>query len=906
MWDGVLLDAPDQAVVHVSPDHPISMGLTILNPKSQDSGSHLNQIVAGLRSIGREPSRGQHLREFTLDRIEDLQSRRVIQSAAQAEYVPIDHLWKQIGLLIPQTTISVRFLTPLRCSRPKSKREEGHQFLDDLYFPSHLFLQRLQKRLFDLGWNARESPPLRLDNQEENQMAKGPSDSRLAPPILQRDDERSALSQLIELDWLDVGYGGKEKRKTLGGVVGLVRLTKLEVVHKAALILGQYLRVGENTRFGFGAYRILECEDLSPHCPRTESLLSRSLSTGDLNSVGEQMQLDSGVLMSSVLSIEEGKYRPDPPFRIEISKPTGGTRTLSIPSKRDRAVARLLLQEIQETIDAFLESSSMAYRRGLGRHQAARRLRHLYRQGYHWAVRADFERFFDNLDHSLLRRRLFAYLADEPLVDFLMVSVQSGSTEEKKGIPTGSPLSPLLANLFLDRFDEAIEDSDAKLIRYSDDFMILCKSRERAEALFEAARLEAESLRLQLNQAKTGTVHLPEGFCFLGFHFDVEQDWELGPPPGPQLVEDLGWKPVKPVVDRKSVMSLPGEGRSDRALVGQSLILGPSVQRVSLDGKNLVIEKAASPRSQRVALPSVREITLIGEGAIDWTVVKIAALQGTTIQVLSNSMRPVLSIAGDSRIPDAKGVASQVRLQESQQRCLSISRWLIASKINNYAILATSTWNRKEGGIRELYELALNALNAKDFPELFGYEGRAARLWYGRLQELISSDFTFEVRVAPDATDPINSLLNWGQTILHRWLVDCIEHAGLIPTIGVMHRDRAGHSTLASDLQEPFRHLADRAVIEATKNIRAADFMEDLDGPHTLSIKPKARSKFLEILHGILSLNVTGYAQSEPFSYLHQGKILAKGCRRAILDESQSCTSFWHPSPITELAWRTV
>lgn len=876
MPDGVVLDAPDQAIVSVSPEWPISLGLTVFAPRDSSPTTKLNGIIEGLRSIGRDPPRSQSLGRFSLDRIDDLMAQRPIQVAAQAKGLTREILDQQLLALQGREFLTLRFYMPLRCSRPENDRTKGHAFLDEHFFPGALFLKRLYRRLSELGWNF------------------SPADYRTI-----------AYSDRNELVWLDIGYG-TEYRKTLGGTVGTIELHGLSPMDLTLLILGQYVRVGENTRFGFGAYEIVELGDLSPRCPRTGPLLERCIARARIDEISESMELESGVLSSALDRLKHGRYDPDPAFRVEISKPSGGTRTLTIPTRRDRAVARIVLDGITKAMDTFMESSSMAHSRGLGRDQAARELRKWFRLGYQWAVRADFENFFDTLDHALLRRRLHAYLPDRSILDYLMLSVTSALGSQTRGVPTGSPISPLLANLFLDHFDEMIQERGGKLIRYSDDFMILCKDRAQAERLFEEAARQAESLRLRLNEQKSSTVHLPNGFEFLGFQFRSESQWETTSHVGPQLVEDLGWHHARPRSDQKSRLQLPGEGDFSNDRRGQSLILGISVNRVSVQGQKLLIEQASEANVHRIAIEQLREITVIGDACIDWNAIKAMSQNAVTLRTLDSAMRSVVNISGEIPIPDAKAVIAQVGLSHDDKHRLDVARWLIASKINNYAVLGAATWKHSEGRVREMYELAESAMKATDSESLLGYEGRAAAIWYSRFGELIPSGFEFQQRVAPEASDPINVLLNWGQTVLHRWVTHCIGHAGMVPTLAALHRERPGHSTLASDLQEPFRHLVDRAVVESMSVLARNDFERDTEGPFPLSIKPRARVRFVEILHRVLAISVTGYGQSEPSGYLHQVRSLVRQYRRSLLDRSVECRSFWHPSPIAQVCWKEV
>ncbi len=200
-----------------------------------------------------------------------------------------------------------------------------------------------------------------------------------------------------------------------------------------------------------------------------------------------------------------------------------------------------MLDEIAPAIDACLESSAIAYRRGLGRQQAPRRVRQAVRDGYRWAVKADFSSFFDNVDIELLRSRLRAYLPDKRLLTLMDQWLTLDATDSRRrGLPTGSPLSPVLANLLLDQFDERIAAQGGRLIRYSDDFLILCRDEAQARSMCRIAANEAEQLRLELNRTKSYVAAPGETFQFVGYRFRLGDQWQVDGDESAILIEDLG------------------------------------------------------------------------------------------------------------------------------------------------------------------------------------------------------------------------------------------------------------------------------------------------------------------------------------------------------------------------------
>ncbi len=220
-----------------------------------------------------------------------------------------------------------------------------------------------------------------------------------------------------------------------------------------------------------------------------------------------------------------GEYRPRPLLRIWIPRPGKSPRGLAVPVVRDRLLQTSVSLALTPKIEAVLEDSAFAYRQGRGVRQAVERIGYYQRQGYRWIVDADIEGFFDNIPHSSLLAQLQVLVPEPALLQlielWLTAPIQEGDrhTTPDKGIPQGSPVSPLLANLYLDTLDDALLDAEHVLVRYADDFIILAKTRRRAEAALDLSREVLDRLSLRLNPLKTRIVHLDEGLEFLGWHF---------------------------------------------------------------------------------------------------------------------------------------------------------------------------------------------------------------------------------------------------------------------------------------------------------------------------------------------------------------------------------------------------
>ena len=216
-------------------------------------------------------------------------------------------------------------------------------------------------------------------------------------------------------------------------------------------------------------------------------------------------------------------YAPLPLLKILVDKGNGEARALCVPAVKDRVAQTAALFAIEPIFEREFEACSFAFRKGRSVRQAVYKIKDYYEQGYRWVVDADIDAFFDSVDQTLLLQKVGKLIEDGDIIGLIekwvKAEVWDGVSLKvmEKGIPQGSPLSPILANLFLDELDEAMLKNGQKYVRFADDFLILCKSPEKAKQSLEFTNEMLEKLLLKLDESDI--VSFDQGFKYLGVTF---------------------------------------------------------------------------------------------------------------------------------------------------------------------------------------------------------------------------------------------------------------------------------------------------------------------------------------------------------------------------------------------------
>ena len=232
--------------------------------------------------------------------------------------------------------------------------------------------------------------------------------------------------------------------------------------------------------------------------------------------------------------LKEERYQPRAIRRAWIPKPgSKEKRPLGIPTVRDRVTQAAIRHVLEPIFEKDFAEQSYGFRPNRGCKDALRRVDELLKKGHHWVVDADLKKYFDTIPHEKLMKRVEEKIADGPVLGWIrkflkqeiMETAETWTPEE--GTPQGAVLSPLLSNIYLNPLDHLMVEKGYEMVRYADDFVVLCRSNEEAQRALEEVRGWVNEAGLTLHPEKTRIVDARErgGFDFLGYHFERGYKW---------------------------------------------------------------------------------------------------------------------------------------------------------------------------------------------------------------------------------------------------------------------------------------------------------------------------------------------------------------------------------------------
>jgi CRISPR-associated endonuclease Cas1/group II intron reverse transcriptase/maturase len=671
------------------------------------------------------------------------------------------------------------------------------------------------------------------------------------------------------LFWVEHAYyddAGNEK--SMGGLTGTMELVidNLTDDWLMLLILGQYYGIGRRRSFGWGRYRLESADGAHtlPDQTRPSSLLQIAMQPATLlkawrhcadHAITElpelPAELDNGApplldaLNRAASELLADSYKTPPLNLWQKAKADGEYRILSIPPFLDRVLQRAVVETLSPGLDKLMSRHSHGFRRGYSRHTAGQEIRKAYQAGYRWVFEADIDNFFDCIVWAHLSIRLKALYGDDPIVQRIMdwvaaPAVMGGHPQtRRRGLPQGAPLSPLLANLMLDDFDHDMEAAGFRLVRFADDFVVLCKDPQQAQSAWRQAEASLQELGLKLDAEKTAITPLEQGVQFLGFIFlnDVMLDVGGGHLPGwltrlgrkpPQALQ--GWRQPAEQADELQPVLNTGVQQGQGILLcvtGQHCLIATEQGHAVVRRDEQVVTEAP--------WHSLQGIILFGMHQLTSPAITQALTCGVGVHFASGYGQYQGLLCAGNGAQGSRLWLKQVEYCQDEQKALAVAQAIVKVRIEamRESLRLRSTRNQSiNTRLEQLHDHEKNIGQMQDISQLNGLEGAATHAYFEGIKTLLPAEFNFNDRNRRPPLDPFNVLLSIGYTVLHGYVETLLRASGLFPWVGFYHQGHTTHTALASDMMECHRDRVENTAITLIlrKEISAEDFSYEEGG----------------------------------------------------------------------------
>lgn len=562
--------------------------------------------------------------------------------------------------------------------------------------------------------------------------------------------------------------------------------------------------------------------------------------------------------------VTAGSYQPLPLRRIEIARRGKSPRILAVPCVPDRVVQSAVALTISPLLDPGFEDFSFGYRPGRSVPRAVQHLIDARDSGLLWVAEADIQSCFDSIPWAPLVQRLADRLPDPALMALvrhwisLPLQWPDGHRQARcMGVPQGSPLSPLLSNVFLDGLDKALASGPWRMVRYADDFVLAADTKENARKGLKHAAQWLRGVGLRLNLEKSRVVHFDQGFDFLGVRFHGRQTsavqtgaepWVLpraaqapgqaaqrGPsrgghcrptcykqvaPPAPAPVSaphpqpQPAARPSQPEHElQRQTVATPAQPLAPRL---RTLYLTEPGAYLHIDGERFIVGKGSEELAS-IPAEKVDQVLADTEGAVSFGALRLLLRNDATLLLAPSASDETAGLFTPINGRQVQLRAAQfAKLSDGAFR-LAMAKRIVQAKIGNsctvlrrYRRFRPQT-DRGEGAA--LQKLHAQCAQASTLDAVRGFEGRAARIYFEAFATLLDARWRFDARNRQPPQDPVNALLSYGYTVLFHTVHTFILRRGLDPFVGALHAPRDGHAALASDLMEPYRSLIVDTVV---------------------------------------------------------------------------------------------
>ena len=520
-------------------------------------------------------------------------------------------------------------------------------------------------------------------------------------------------------------------------------------------------------------------------------------------------------------SIIEGSYRPGTVQSIEVVNRKGKRRKISVMNSVDRLILRCIVKVVQPACDFMLSDNCYAFREGKGTTSAAVKASEYIESGCKWVAKIDIKDYYDSIPMPGLQSLLARTFRDKGLVTLLQrymtVKVEDNGRirRRRKGILTGSPISPMIANLYLAPLDDVFTEPECRYCRYADDIALFCFTYEEAEEYYSKIKeILNDIYGLEINDRKSG-IHKAIQETYLGYQFERD--------PVSGIVTALRRQQESQTVYRK--WEREGVQLIDRNyhLVNDGIITKKDYTLLfdNDDGKKYI------------PVETTDSITIYSNVILAGDVLKYLSRKNIYLTFVDRYGEVVGYFHSPGSSSRSRTMMKQAAVYLDEKQRLSIAKSMEIAFVHNMnANLKYYGRRTKSEKIRKMTESFLDVRDeingANEVGKLMLIEARCRQEYYTLMNEIIKTPgYEFTVRTRRPPRDPLNAMLSFGNTLLYNRIAMEINKTSLDIRIGIVHSTTNRSQSLNLDVADLFKPILVDRTIFTLINRRVLDLNRD-------------------------------------------------------------------------------
>ena len=478
-------------------------------------------------------------------------------------------------------------------------------------------------------------------------------------------------------------------------------------------------------------------------------------------------------------SIFNGTYKVGAVEQRQIVNRKGKKRTISLMNSVDRFIFRSLYQKMASEWEKQFSQYSYAYQNNKGVLTAVEQAAKYMEEGKVWSVELDIQNFFDNINHSLIISKLKAGIEDVRVLDLLIAYLTCTLLDDhvfhqmEQGVLQGGPLSPLLANIYMNELDHYMEKQGYSFCRFGDDINIYCSTYEEATVAFSDVTARMEKIeQLPLNYGKTG-IFKAINRKYLGYRFEMKD--------GHVIVkkEQRAYKTVYRDWYTTGIQKMD----HNYHLINEGILTKQDF--------NILFESENGKKY--IPVETTDSLYIYSNVIMSGNFFDFMDQVGLNVSFINKYGEKIGSFVPNNSRRNIKTELKQLRMYDSEKERLDMARRLEIASVSNIRANLRYYQRRKnatelEAAVKDMTDIITKLNEARDINHMMMLEAQARQKYYGCFNSMLEGkQFYFDKRTRRPPQDPLNAMISFGNTLLYQRIANEINRTSLDIRVGIVH-----------------------------------------------------------------------------------------------------------------------